>query len=184
MIINIRGTHGSGKSTLVRSLLDRYGASVDGSEKKPLGYRFQPEWLSKPVYVVGFYRTACGGCDLIHPYDRIWPRVAHYAELGHVIFEGALISGNYGSIGRASERYGDQFVFAFMTTPLEVCIERVRRRRLAKGDTRPFNTKNTESKFNAIRSLIVKIRAMGRRVAMLDYRRPIPQLLGLLLSAN
>lgn len=181
-IINIRGTHGSGKSTVVKRVLERYGSTRLGNDKKPEGYRVDLPW-GKQLYVVGSYETACGGCDAIQPYSLIWPRVVEYAQLGHVLFEGALVSSSYGNIGRASEEYGDQFVFAFMTTPLEVCLQRIAARRLARGDTRPLNPKNTEGKLRSIQGSLPKIIALGRRVVMLDYRHPLPQLLGLLLHA-
>lgn len=181
MIVNIRGTHGSGKSTIVKNILERYEATpiLEEGQKKPLGYFMDS--CAGMLYVVGPYSTACGGCDAIQPYDRIWPLVTKFAERGHVIFEGALVSSSYGNIGRDSVVYGDQFVFAFLDTPLEVCLERIRQRRLAKGNTKPLDPKNTTSKYEGIQKSIPKIKTeFGRRVVILDYRKAITQILGLL----
>lgn len=181
MILNIRGTHGSGKSTIVRNILDRYGAEpIACGEDKPQGYRV-PLQDGKQLYVVGSYENQCGGCDGIQPYSLIWPRVASYTLCGHVLFEGALVSSSYGEIGRSSEAYGDDFVFAFLDTPLEVCLERIRKRREAKGNTKPLDPKNTRVKYDNIQRSIGKIRdELGRRVVIIDHRRAVPQIMGLL----
>lgn len=186
-IINIRGTHGSGKSTIVKTLIDRYNALPVGDvfNKKSLGYVLTLSWLDHDVYVVGSYETACGGCDAIQPYADIWPRVEHYAAMGHVLFEGALVSSSYGNIGRSSEAYGNDFVFAFLDTPLSVCLERIAARRRARGDERPVDPKNTAFKHAACLKSIPKIRdEFKRRVVVVDHRKAVAQILGLLLNGE
>jgi hypothetical protein len=181
MIINVRGTHGSGKSHLVRSIMSAFPCEPLAGVKRPDGYRVEVTHLNRPLYVVGSYETACGGCDGIQPYSLIWPRVVEYAGLGHVLFEGALVSSSYGNIGRDSQVYGDDFVFAFLDTPLAVCLERIAARRRARGDARPLDPKNTEYKYNNILKSIPKIRdEFKRRVVVLGYNRAVPQLLGVL----
>lgn len=171
MILNIRGTHGSGKSTLVRGLLNRGSASPLGAGKRPEGYVVTLPKLARPVYVVGSYETACGGCDGIQPYSLIWPRIVEYAGKGHVVFEGALVSSSYGNIGRSSEVYGNNFVFAFLDTPLEECLRRVARRREAKGDQRSLDPRNTTVKYNNIQRSIAKIQEeFGRKVVILKHQ--------------
>lgn len=187
MILNIRGTHGSGKSTVVKGILDKY--PTEELEKTPRGkpetYKVAIPWLRKPLYVIGPYVTACGGCDAIQPYSRILPLVEKYAKLGHVIFEGVLISTNYGTIGEASEAYGNDFVFLVMDTPVEVCLERVTQRRLARGNTKPLNPAQTVLKHKNINSCANKIREeKGRRVETLDHKHPLPKLLGLLREGD
>jgi thymidylate kinase len=41
------------------------------------------------------------------------------------------------------------FAFAFLDTPLSTCISRVRKRRKAAGNTKPFNPENTQKLFFA-----------------------------------
>lgn len=153
-IVNLRGTHGSGKSTVATKIMAKYGAqpviAVDG--KSLVGYNVQlPTGL---LFVVGKYETACGGCDGIQPYDRIWPRVSMASLVSdHILFEGALISTTYGSIGKASEIYGEDFVFAFLDTPLDVCVTRVNARRAERGVEPIVDTKNIYSKYETIKRL-------------------------------
>lgn len=180
MIISLRGTHGSGKSTVVKTILDRYPSERLGTEKKPLGYQLSVPGLDRPLMIVGGYKTACGGCDGIQPYDLIWPRVQEYATIGHVLFEGALVSSSYGNIGRASEVYGNDVVFAFMDTPLEVCIQWIKNRRATRGDVREFNPRNCVSKFKTVLRSIEVAKEIGRRVVMINHRKAVPQILGLL----
>lgn len=182
MLLSIRGTHGSGKSTIVKTLLQRYKTeSRLGPKGKPIGYAVDVPWIEQLIYVVGSYENACGGCDTIQPYSEIWPLIKEYAGYGHVIFEGALVSSSYGNIGRATEVYGDKCVFAFLDTPLEVCLQRIKQRREAKGNFKPLDPKNTEHKYNSVKGSIDKIRdVFKRRVVMLDYRRPVSQLLEIL----
>jgi len=181
MIVSLRGTHGSGKSHIVRQILQRYNAQPERTDKKgrPVNYVMQLANGSS-LYVVGCYVNACGGCDSIQPYSEIWPRIERFADLGHVLFEGALVSSSYGNIGRATERYGDECVFAFLDTPLEVCLARIQARRTARGDMRPINPKNTQGKFEGIMKSLPKIRdEFRRRILILDYRKAVPQLLRL-----
>lgn len=182
MIINIRGTHGSGKSYTVKQIISRFNGCPIGKDKrgKPLGYAMKLN-NDEQLLVVGRYDIACGGCDAIQPYSDIWPRVAEFASMGHVLFEGALISANYGTIGTSSEQYGNDFVFAFLDTPLDLCLKRIVERRLAKGNTKPLNPYQTTWKHKTILSLYDRFRdERGRRTVLLNYNKAINQILGLL----
>lgn len=185
-IVNIRGTHGTGKSEIVRRILKRYDARADSEDSKgrPVDYVMDfPD--GRELYVVGSYVTACGGCDGIQPYADIWPRVEKFAQRGHVLFEGALVSSSYGNIGRASEKYGDDFIFAFLDTPMDVCIERITKRRHERGNFKPLDPKNTQKKFDSIWGGLPKIRdEFKRRVVVINYKKPIPQVLGLFLGGS
>lgn len=184
MIINLRGTHGSGKSTVVRSIIDRYkGLPLHDVKGKIEGYCMQSPYGG--IMVVGPYNTPCGGCDRIQPYADIWPRVEDYIKRAeHVIFEGALVSTSYGTIGKFSEAYGDQFVFACLDTPVELCLDRVRARREERGNTKPLNPDQTVTKHRNIYNMCLKIRdTYKRRVVFIDHRKPVPQILGLLKNA-
>jgi hypothetical protein len=115
VLINLRGSSGSGKSTVVRALLDRYGSrSIYGclGLRAPEAYR-----LDDRAFVIGPYLTPCGGCDALGSMDRVIELLREYSAKGHhVIFEGLLISSMYGSVGQFLERYGRDALVAFLTT--------------------------------------------------------------------
>ena len=185
MIINIRGTHGSGKSTLVKQLIDKYCLEDMRNEAAKInGYALRIPEISKLVFVVGPYETACGGCDAVQPYDLIWPRVEGYSKRGHVIFEGALVSTSLGVVGQGLAHFKKKSVVAYLDTPVELCLQRIAARRAAKGDTRPLNPKNTVSKVAAIARTQSRFEALGVRCVTFNHKKAFKQLLELLHENN
>ena len=207
-IVSLRGTHGSGKSSVVKAILGKYPSwEIMGRSKagrpRPEGYavKLPTGWL----YVRGPYHTACGGCDAIQPYADIWPQIEdrmdvgvefpqgtfeleadHVVTFSHCLFEGALVSSGYGNLGRATEKYGDDVVFAFLDTPLHICLERIAARRAKRwaeqgkpGEPPPVNPDNTTSKHVMVEKSIKQIAALGRRTVIIDYRKPVQQVMKL-----
>lgn len=184
MIFNLRGTHGSGKSSVVQDLLKKYPYEVLGTGKRPEGYLIHVEGLLRPLIAVGPYATACGGCDAIQPYDLIWPRVVRYAKKGHVIFEGALVSVSIGSIGEAMAKRRKECVVIYLDTPIDVCIERIQARRAKKGDLRPLDPKNTISKHLATERTKPKFEDLGVCCVVLSYKTATKKLLEVMREHN
>ena len=143
VLINLRGTHGSGKSTAIRALMEKSNVRpIFGTTfglRCPEGYKARLPEVEADVFVLGPYTTPCGGCDRIQPYDLIPSLIEKYAARGHVIFEGALISSCWGTIGRLLERWKRDAIIVFLDTPVDECIRRVRTRRLERGDEREFD---------------------------------------------
>lgn len=187
-VVSIRGTHGSGKSTIVKKILDKYPhvpKFYNPEDKRPYGYEVTLSPL-KRLFVVGPYHTACGGCDAVQPYSDIWPMV-HSANVAgmHVLFEGALVSSSYGSIGHAmhalQESGAADCTFAFLDTPLVTCLDRIAARRAAKGNLEPVNPHNTASKFDNVLRTKDQMRRLGSlvRIVDLDYEHPVTGVLKL-----
>lgn len=89
MVINLRGTGGSGKSTVVRRIMELYSDiqprsikdvatdldTLVGTRNHPIGYECSPPigenedgyaiFTLPQLFVVGHYEAACGGCDTI-----------------------------------------------------------------------------------------------------------------------
>lgn len=187
MLISIRGTNGSGKSSIVLELMKhgkwspQYGAL---GPRRPEAYHL-PGWefdgVISPTHILGSYHVVSGGCDQIQPYDIVLDLLEKYAPRGHVVFEGVIVSSSYGRVGRFMERYGQSAVMAFLDTPLEVCIENVKKRRSARADEREFNPKNLTSKFNEIvRSKKKMLEESKLRVVDLNFGKAADQILALL----
>jgi hypothetical protein len=164
MLINLRGTSGAGKTTVVRALMARCGCkAIYGA----LGLRLPEAYVlsgERPAFVIGPYLTPCGGCDRIQPFALVPELIARYAEHGHVIFEGLLMSTTYGAVGQLTERWESRVLF--LDTPLDVCIARVEARRAAAGNLRPFNPKLLTQKHFTIMRL--KERFGSRAVVISD----------------
>jgi hypothetical protein len=177
MLIDLRGTSGAGKSTVVRALMAQcshkpiYGA---------LGLRLPEAYAltlpqCAPVFVMGPYTTPCGGCDRILPFALVPQLIERYAQRGHLIFEGLLMSTCYGEIGRLMETHNSAVMFR--DTPLRVCIERVKARRRAAGNLRPFNPKPLAQKYVTITRLKDKFGARAMSVSDSDAVATIMRLL-------
>lgn len=186
-IISLRGTSGSGKSTVVHQLLGHakyHPLVVDFDAKdRPMNYQVMLGARNTvPLYIIGRYTSPCGGCDTIQNYtDELMERIPRFHELGHVLFEGLLVSGGYGRLGIWSQRYEDDFIFAYLDTPLETCLKRIQQRRTARGDERPLNPKNTTTKFNGIASSRRKIEdEYGRKVVNIHHKHALEDVLRLL----
>ena len=157
MVINVRGTSGSGKSTIVRGIMGKGIVSFIGEGRKPDGYIVQIPERERHIYVVGPYVTACGGCDQISTQDEICDRIRAYSTLGDVLVEGLLMSHSFARYAALDRelwyRDSTHCIWAFLDTPLELCLDRVRARReeralLTGKDRGELNTKNTTDKWN------------------------------------
>lgn len=180
MIVNLRGTNGSGKSTAVRKFL----ASLPGSK----GWRWEDskatdhphlvahhtEGRKQPLYytcevgsfkfaLLGHYETPCGGTDTLKSYDEIVDLSKKLHKKGyHVLFEGVLISGDTKQMFRIHKAVKDIRVIC-LTTSLEQSIDNIMKRREKSGRRlgQPLNTKNTKSKHNLVIACRAKMEAAG-----------------------
>lgn len=185
-IVSIRGTHGSGKSTIVRKILDKYPHTPRQKigAKRPEGYLVNlPN--GRNLAVLGPYHTACGGCDAVQPYSTILELLAEAAGRGYdVLLEGALVSSSYGSVGHAMNTHalaGDTAVFAFLDTPLQTCLDRIKARRAVKGNLEPLDPKNTSVKFDNVARTKAQMAKLGSKVRIvdIDHTKPTQQIMKL-----
>lgn len=216
MIINIRGTSGSGKTHLARELMAAMenvnpipGDSQIGGlgthyprnkNSKAIGYAgtyTYPDKIPHHVSIVGRYETACGGCDTIKTQDEICDRVRAFATRGDVVFEGLLVSVLYDRYAKlatelmnvynrvkpvneaALKRDLDTFppfIFAFLDTPEELCVERVKQRRIAAGNTQPLNETNTREKWHICQRVAEKLTAAGLPVVWINHENALSDL--------
>lgn len=180
MIINVRGTSGSGKTFTVRSFMEMCGtpSTILGNDGRVAA--FLVHYNIVPVYFIGKYDNICGGCDTIRTQDMVCSYVRHFSQFGHVIFEGLLISHSfqrYYDLSIELGKFGIPFTFAFMDTPLDLCIERVKQRRLAKGNEKELNTKNTETTYGATWGTYDKLIQVKATVCKINHKKdPIPQI--------
>jgi hypothetical protein len=185
-IINVRGTSGSGKSTLMRKFMAQGKAEpvefFGAKGTRALVTRVTGvNGLGSPTYVFGPYTSPCGGCDAITDYGNIVPELLRrYAPKGHILFEGLLISGGIGAVGRTMLELAGKsrtVKFALLDTPLELCVDRVNQRRAARGVLEPVNPRNTEQKYRA--AWKTQDNVPPEHVATIDHTQPLKSLMSL-----
>ena len=168
MIINIRGTSGSGKSTIVREIMKQYPTVCKVKEdgrKRPLSYSCVKP-MHRPLMVLGHYETPCGGCDTITSMDKIYALVRHAHEEGYdVLYEGLLLSAE---VNRCQQLHEDglPLLVIGLDVPLQECIDSVNARRWAKDPEKPgVNPKNTESKHKGTKRSMERFKEAGVQTA-------------------
>lgn len=174
MIINIRGTSGSGKTYFAKSFMEACGNPVEVLHDNRVVatcvyYRLMP------VYFIGSYRNVCGGCDTIKTQDMACSLVRHFSQFGHVIFEGLLMShlyARYAALYDEMVGYGERFIFAFLDTPLDLCLVRIKERRRERGNLTELNPDNTISKYNSTMDVAQRFKADGFDVRWLRHEVP------------
>lgn len=179
MIINIRGTSGSGKTTVVRKIMNSAGEEqlhhIEG-RKRPLAHVFP----DLNLVVMGSYETTCGGCDTISKFDDCYETICKFSKEGRdVIYEGLRQSSDVKRI-KWLKKQGCEVVAITLTTSLEECLEAVRQRRLARGNTKPLNPENTTSKFKGILRADKRLDSIGVTVHRVSREAAVEKLVELL----
>jgi uridine kinase len=144
MLVNIRGTNGSGKSTVPKIMYDKYHevVSVRGDYKQPKITLFPRHmWLA-----LGVYHNKTGGLDTLKN-NAITAETLHYAWTEYpdydIIMEGIIASTIFTTyqamfldyqvkveLGEINSR---KILIMNYMPPVEVCIDRVYERNEGKG---------------------------------------------------
>lgn len=173
MIINIRGTGGSGKTTLARRIMEMYPRREEKRDEvegraRVVAVQCTGDGLH-PLYVLGKYTTATGGCDTLPNLDVVYDLVRQAAgHPAHVLFEGIMASEEVTRAVECHKRNPGQFLVVQLTTPLEVCLASIRERREARGEEKPLNPKNTTERHKRVGRACDRLRAAGVRLERLD----------------
>jgi shikimate kinase len=189
VIINLRGTHGSGKTTVARTLIQ---AAQRAQEMygRLLGLRMPEANVVRlpggdaDLFILGPYdsKNGCDGCDRIQPFALIPALIEKYAARGQVLFEGALVSTTYGQIGVLLERWKRDAILVFLDTSIEQCLRRVEARRGRDRDERLVN--NVAAKFRSIERVRQRVIADGLMRAITTSAEAAPATICDLLRAT
>jgi hypothetical protein len=184
-IVAIKGTNGSGKSSVVRALVAHLGkAATLRFQNKNAGYRCTYE--DAALFVLGKYESACGGLDSSFSYggaaDDLLLCLDALAAKGHVVCEGVIAITSYGFgrvTGFADEQKakGNRVIFARLDTPAELCVERVRHRREEVGNFKPFNPEKLIHKYESVLKSQEKLQQAGYDARVLPHEEPLQTLL-------
>ena len=184
-IVAIKGTNGSGKSTVVRSLLEHLGRqSILRVNSKEAGYRCR--YQDGSLFILGKYKTACGGLDSSFSYggaaDDLLLCIDKLAPRGHVCCEGVIAITSYGHkrmtrFADKLKRKGHRMIFANIDTPVELCIERVEQRRMEAGNLKPFDPAKLRDKYESVLKSQEQLRQAGYDARILPHEEPLQTLL-------
>lgn len=180
--VNLRGTHGSGKSTVAIALLRHDAANwfpwyFPAEQCIHFGERAHRIMAMTNTHlnlaILGKYETACGGCDGIKTQDQICWLAEHFVSCGmRVFYEGALVSGLASRYIDLARRVPHKFLF--LDTPLDVAIERVNLRRAEAGKPALLDNKNIEGKHRGVLSCFDKFKAAKLDAKWIPWQDPMP----------
>lgn len=176
-IIKLHGCSGAGKTTAVRLLMaeSELKGEVAIGLNRILYYKYKHPEVETPIYILGSYTNVCGGLDTISAASQVMDLIDRLHPEGHILMEGLLASTYYGKMGEHSQQFKDDYIYVFLNTPIEECIERVRKRRERAKETRPFNDQLTRDKWDTITALQKKLISWGtHRVETLDWKDEKP----------
>jgi len=169
-IIDIRGTNGSGKTYLVRELIERLGGKksyyLEDDADRIIGYTLQDG-----TGLLGPYEKAVsGGCDQIRTMDQVCDLVRDMVDDGHhtIILEGYIVSHTFSrwhAMAKEMKKRDYKWHFRFLETELEECIRRVKLRRAARGNTNPYDPKNLTRDWHRSRKVVEQFLDAGHDVS-------------------
>lgn len=161
LIFDIRGTNGSGKTTVVRKLMGKYDFTpvIDKSGKIEA-------YVTKDIAIIGSYKNTCGGCDGIKTQDEICSRIKKYSKKRHVIFEGVIVSTIFQRYCNLAKTLKSNYIVVHLNTSLDTCINRIikRRKKAGRVDLEGFNKTLVADKYSSIDRACNKFKNEGVQV--------------------
>lgn len=165
MIIQVRGTSGSGKSWVVRQVmasLGRWYASHVPGRRRPLYYLTN---ACPGLVIPGHYETPTGGCDTIGSARQVYDLITSLwggrgGRCVRVLCEGLLLSEDTKWTLQLVEDGWDVRCL-FLNTPLNICLSNVNARRAAAGNHQPVDPHNTTNRVIVIERARRKLLGRG-----------------------
>lgn len=129
-IIQIRGSNGAGKTTIVREYIERNG--FEPISVKVGGSEIECSKVGSTIIIGRYDRNECGGCDAcVKSGDELKNTIAKIArELRPeaIVFEGFIYSVSFDftyQIYKHAKRIGAEFVAICLEPPFETTLERI-----------------------------------------------------------
>ena len=137
-LINIRGTNGTGKSTLMKNYLGDFKRIIfETSTGRRLKVLHSPG-----RYILGDYTTDCGGIDTFKKLDEVRECVRHYIALGDVFMEGMMYSTLFSTPAALDDEItalGHEYYWVHIDVPVDLCIQSTLERRVRNGNYKDFD---------------------------------------------
>lgn len=161
MNFNVRGTSGSGKSTVMMDVmhgLGPWGTQMVGYRKQPLYY-----YNKQDVVVLGHYNSPCGGCDTIGSAGEVYKLLkelengTNYGRRRRFLMEGLLLSEDTKWCSQLED-----VTYLYLTTSLEQCLAQIKERRAKAGNEKPLNPENTSKRVKVVERSRLKLLELGK----------------------
>lgn len=148
-VLNVRGTSGAGKTTLMRTLIE---SDTESAELFVSGVK-KPAFVYCPSYniiVIGSYRNVCGGCD-----NFVKEQIVRFLKIAwmtsaNVFYEGLMLHTKepyYWYMRELSQTIGKRhFGFVYLTLPVEECLKRV----YIRNGGKVIKEKNAIDRYNSL----------------------------------
>ncbi len=199
VIVNPRGSGGSGKTALVRRILADYGRgsgkSMDpiarAGRARPIGYRLRHPLRGRPLAVLGYYGAeTCGGCDTIPArdggLDAVFRLADGLAAGGHdVLLEGLSLSFEHRRTAELARRHPLHVLL--LDTPVEECACNLLARQRRSAALRPLVAGVVAAQRDAVEDACARLRCSAAGVETVDFDaalRRARELLGLRPAAS
>lgn len=174
-LVGIKGTSGSGKTTIVFKLLSQYKYKTNyfvNGRRQPIAHVFENEG-KRPLAVIGHYEAGsagCGGLDSISHYAAMNELVAYFWAKGyHVLNEGLLYTGDAIQTIKMNKLTNGQSRILALTTSMDDCIAAVNARRRDKDpNASDVNPDNLISKANSVPGVMKKLEEAGVQAKYVD----------------
>ena len=158
MVFQIRGTSGSGKTWVMRRVMgyldlkpQRVDSWRDKKRRQPLYYYDE----RRDTAVCGHYESACGGCDNVGSAAAVYELYQKIPQ-AVILSEGLLLSEDVKWTSRLASE-GIPVRIVFLATDVERCVEQIKNRRRAAGNTKPLNEANTRNRVAVIERAHAKL---------------------------
>lgn len=174
MIIHIRGTSGSGKSTAMRAVMAEMGQwdpVIIPKRRQPYYYSLRAD---PSVCVLGHYETPCGGADNIGSAPDVYNATVGLLEAGKrvVLSESILMSLDAKWTIKLKQEYDPDVRVLILTTPLETCFERIHeRRKTSRRASKPLNNERTTGRVPIIERCRIRLLEAGVMCRRLSDRQ-------------
>lgn len=183
MIIQVAGTNGAGKSTVVRAVL----ASGVVQNTTDTGCDLRLSQVDGTIRIPGRYGDhATGGCDQFKSVNEIHDKIREGLQnCHHVVWEGGTSHGGLNQTRgpHLVEELGVSYIVVLLTTPYGQCLDGINARRAEIGRAPLPDDTDIRSNFLRARNYAARMRDAGARVIRVS-REDAPKRIVNLLRGN
>ena len=169
-IVNIAGTSGSGKSTVVRKLIEasRHDHTLIAKSREVGRIVYVGDTT---VFIAGRYGVHdTAGCDCVKDVEFWYNTIYEQSEHHNVVYEGLFVMNHMRGTGLVNNIPGRATMHIInLTTPFEVCKASINARRARRGQPEfTGNMVNLEGHITRAKNFAFKLRQLGASVYNLD----------------